>query len=99
MQTQPREVQSSEDDQLPGERTQSGERGCGDDGNPWVGTRWEGDSLVPEKFPCQVPGQTLNWTHVGQGAGRPNRQQLPGNRDFRGHTVLRNPSQPTQGPR
>ena len=33
MQTQPREVQSSEDDQLPGERTQSRERGCGDDCN------------------------------------------------------------------
>lgn len=53
MQTQPREVQSSEDDQLPGQRTQSGERGCRDDCNPWVGTRREGDSLVPEKVPAR----------------------------------------------
>lgn len=73
MQTQPREVQSSEDDRLPGRRTQSGECGCGAGCDPRVGTRREGHSIVPEKVPCQVPGETLNWTHVGQGTARPSR--------------------------
>ena len=64
MQTQPREVQSSEDDQLPGQRKQQRAwllRLC----NPQAGARREGSSLISEKVPCQVPSQTLSWTHLG----------------------------------